>query len=153
MPFAERQRYSSKPLDTSERRNDNATRYNSFGVSYEELDRRKAKEKRDLQNMQLTIQQTLQTAAENNSWSFRLHKVFSWLIYFTSQNSKIWRSSSFRRRTLSRPATTKSTRLRSHCPSSHWLKASTTRSTCLLTQEIYLLATLPVSQPYIHYYI
>lgn len=64
MNIQERQRYSSKPLDDS--KHVSGAKYNSFGVSFEELDRRKNEEKRQINKMELTIQQTLQTAAEKN---------------------------------------------------------------------------------------
>lgn len=61
MPVSERQRYSYKPLDIKQNL---APRYNSFGVSFDELDRRKADDQRRVQVMKLTILETLQNAVE-----------------------------------------------------------------------------------------
>lgn len=67
MSLSERQRYTSKPLDTSDKKT--PIKYNSFGVSFDELERRETEEKKAHHIMQMTIQDILQSAVENNGLS------------------------------------------------------------------------------------
>lgn len=66
----EREKYSNKPSSkdsSSSRQHTAPTRYTSFGVSFDTIDRQKYEEKERIRRIETTVEEMLQIALEQNS--------------------------------------------------------------------------------------
>lgn len=68
MSLAQRAQYENKPTTSKFPRKEHQ-KYTSFGVSFESIDRKKKEEAARVRNMDITIEDMLQTALEQNSKS------------------------------------------------------------------------------------